>query len=127
VLLYRGSERIQVRRFFRLTGALIILFAAGLAAKAVFFLQASGDLGSLNWAVYDLTDIRLLTTETQAGRFLAGIFGWDPRPSLEQVVAYLGYLVPVAWAYLRTTGGPVPPPRPVPEADGAPLASTASR
>ena len=28
------------------------------------------------------------------GVFLAGIFGWDPRPSFEQVVVYLAYLIP---------------------------------
>lgn len=101
VLLYKGSERINIRRFFQVTGLLLVLFAAGLSAKTVLFLQATGDLGSLNGAFYDLTRYRALTAETQLGRFLAGIFGWDPRPSLEQVVAYLAYLIPVAWLYFR--------------------------
>ena len=99
--LYHGSKRINMRRFFDLTGALIIVFAAGLIAKTVFFLQATGDLGTVNDAIYDLTSVRWLTLDTQVGRFLAGIFGWDPRPSLEQAGGYALYLSPVAWLYFR--------------------------
>ena len=51
--------------------------------------------------MYDLTGIHWLTQDSQVGRFLAGIFGWDPRPSIEQVVAYFAYLIPVGWLYFR--------------------------
>jgi high-affinity iron transporter len=98
---YRGSHLIDMRKFFLVTGALIILFAAGLVDRAVLFLQASGDVGTWDNAVYDLTRYRWLTQQTQIGRFLAGIFGWDPRPSIEQVLAYLAFLVPVGWLYFR--------------------------
>ncbi|MGI8576116.1 MAG: FTR1 family iron permease [Egibacteraceae bacterium] len=107
-LVYRGGRRIPMRAFFRTTGLLLIVFAAGLLAKAVFFLQAAGALGTLNGAVYDLTAIRSLTVDSQTGRFLAGLFGWDPRPSLEQVLAYLGYLVPVSILFLREPRMPQP-------------------
>ena len=58
-------------------------------------------LDSLNWAVYDLTGFSWLTTQTQVGRFLAGLFGWDPRPSLEQVVVWVAYIIPVTYLFLR--------------------------
>ena len=64
-------------------------------SRGVQFLQSSGDLGTLNDAFYNLTGQRWLTQNTQTGRFLAGIFGWDPRPSIAQVVVYLAYLIPV--------------------------------
>jgi high-affinity iron transporter len=99
---YRGSHLFDMRRFFLVTGALIILFAAGLVDRAVLFLQASGDIGTWDNAVYDLTRYRWLTQQTQVGRFLAGIFGWDPRPSIEQVVAYLAFLVPVGYVYFQS-------------------------
>jgi high-affinity iron transporter len=101
VLIYQGSHKMDMRAFFKVTGALIILFAAGLMAKAVLFLQVTGDLG-ISWdAVYDVTGASWLTQETQVGRFLAGIFGWDPRPSIEQVIAYFGYLIPIGILYFR--------------------------
>lgn len=99
VAIYKGSSRVDLRRFFLVTGALIMLFAAGLLDRAVQLAQASGDVGTANAAAYDLTRFSWLTIQTQTGRFLAGIFGWDPRPSIEQVGIYLAFLVPVAIAY----------------------------
>jgi high-affinity iron transporter len=90
-----------MRQFFTVTGMIVIVFAAGLCAKSILFLQASGDLGSWNDALYNLTNVRLLTAETQVGRFLSGLFGWDPRPSAEQVAVWLAYLVPVTAYFLR--------------------------
>ena len=117
VLIYHGSKAISMKLFFQVTGVLIILFAAGLVSRGVLFLQSSGDLGSVNDAVYNLTGQRWLTQDTQTGRFLAGIFGWDPRPSIEQVVVYLGYLVPVLFLFFKRPR--VTPPAPVVRRDHA--------
>ena len=38
---------------------------------------------------------------TESGKFLGAMLGWDPRPSIEQIVAYLGFLVTVSWLFLR--------------------------
>jgi high-affinity iron transporter len=113
---YHGSRVIPMRIFFQVTGVLIILFAAGLLSRSVQFFQAAGDLGTANNAAYDVTGAEWLTTSTESGRVLAGILGWDPRPSIEQVVVYVGYLAPVLVAFFRTprTRGrrrvPVPAP-----------------
>jgi high-affinity iron transporter len=101
VLVYQGGRKVPLQQFFKITGYLIIVFAAGLAAKGVMFLQASGDLGSVNYAFYDVTSVHWLTSSTQVGKFLAGIFGWDPRPSLEQVVVWLAVLVPLCFLFSR--------------------------
>jgi high-affinity iron transporter len=105
-LVYQGSTRFDTRRFFMVTGLLLILFAAGLLDRAVLYLQEAGDLSSINNAVYNLTQYRWLTLETQTGRFLAGIFGWDPRPSFEQVAIYLAYAIPVGLLFY--VGGRTP-------------------
>jgi high-affinity iron transporter len=98
---YVGGRRLPMRAFFRVTGMIIVVFAAGLMARTVLFLQGAGDLGSFADSVYDLTGISWLTQSTEFGKMLAALFGWDPRPSIEQVVAWLGYFVPVTWLYLR--------------------------
>lgn len=102
-LVYTGSKFLPMKLFFTLTGMIVIVFAAGLLAKGVMFLQLTeyDALDTLNGAVYDLTGFEWLTVQTQSGRFLAGLFGWDPRPSLEQVVIWLAYLVPVTYLFLR--------------------------
>ena len=121
VLVYHGSRFVPVGRFFQITGVLIILFAAGLLSRGVMFLQASDDLGSLNTAVYNLTGQAWLTGSTQSGRFLAGIFGWDPRPSLEQVVVYLAYLIPALIFFFSDGSQRTPAPA---AADGAVTSAT---
>lgn len=102
-LVYSGSKVLPMKLFFNITGMIVIVFAAGLLAKAVMFLQATGTgaLDTLNGAVYNLTGVAWLTVDTQVGRFLAGLFGWDPRPSFEQVLVWVLYIVPVTYLFLR--------------------------
>lgn len=106
-----GGRRMPLRAFFDVTGLLLVLFAAGLLARSVQMLQAAGTLGSLDLAAYDLTSVRWLTVDTQTGRFLAGVLGWDPRPSVEQVVVYLLHAVPVTMAFLVGRRAPTPAAR----------------
>lgn len=118
-LVYTGSKFLPMKLFFNITGMIVIVFAAGLLAKGIMFLQLTDQdaLDSLNWAVYDLTGASWLTTRTQSGRFLAGLLGWDPRPSLEQVVIWLAYLVPVTYLFLRKDRALPEVPEPVPTSD----------
>ena len=60
-------------------------------------------------AAYNLTMFHWLTVDSEAGKFLAGIFGWDPRPSVEQVAVYLLYLVPALVAFFWGANRPVTP------------------
>jgi high-affinity iron transporter len=108
-LVYAGGRRLPMRAFFRVTGLVLIVFAGGLLARTVLFLQSAGDLGTVDNAVYDLTQFAWLTQSSEIGKFLAAMFGWDPRPSLEQCIAWVAYVAPVTWLFLR----PVKVRRPV--------------
>jgi high-affinity iron transporter len=101
-LVVLGGRRIPMRQFFTVTGLILIVFAAGLVSRTVLWLQAAGEFGTVWNNVYDLTAYRWLTVSTESGKFLGAMFGWDPRPSIEQVVAYLAFLVTVSWLFLRT-------------------------
>ena len=98
-----AGRRMPLRQFFQVTGVVLILFAGGLLARAVMFLQAAGDLVVMRDAVYDLTTVRLLTVDSEIGRFLGAMLGWDPRPSIEQVLAYASYVGVVMWLFVRPT------------------------
>ena len=104
-LIYAGSARIDLRSFFRLTGVLIIVFAAGLVSKGVHEFQELGLLPTINEHVWSL-GILDPSTDT-VGRFLKSLFGWTPRPSLLMAIAYAAYLIPVLIVFLRMTA-PVP-------------------
>jgi high-affinity iron transporter len=103
-LVYRGSRKVNLRVFFRVTGGLIILFAAGLLAKGVHEFQEAGLIGTLKEHVYDVSSVSALNPDAGSfGEFLAGLFGWSPDPSLEMIGVYLLFLVPVGIAFLAQT------------------------
>ena len=107
-LVVLGGRRLPMRQFFAVTGLVLIVFAAGLVSRTVLWLQLAGVLGTVWNNVYDLTAYRWLTVDTEIGRFLGAMFGWDPRPSIEQVIAYLAFLVTVSWLFLRPARTPAP-------------------
>lgn len=103
-LVYKGSRRVNLRLFFRVTGILIILFAAGLLAKGVHEFQEVGYFASFGEHVWDVSDVAALNPdESQTGEFLGGLFGWSPDPSLEMVLLYFLYLIPIGGAFLWQT------------------------
>jgi high-affinity iron transporter len=101
-LFYIGSHLIDLRVFFRVTGVLVILFAAGLVAKGVHEFQELDLLPTFSEHLYSLGVLD--PASSTAGRFLNGLFGWTPDPSLLMVVGYVGYVVPVTAAFVTMTG-----------------------
>lgn len=109
-VVYRGGSRLNVRRFFQFTGALLILFAAGLVGKAVHeFREAlgfeTGGLVDTAWTVRSG-----LWAEGTFYDFIKGFFGWHAETEWIRLIAYVGYLIPVMWLFLR----PSAPVRPTP-------------
>lgn len=99
VLAYQGGRRLDLGLFFRVTGGLLILFAAGLLAGAVHEFQEAGVLPA---GVDPLWSLRFGDPASGAGwRAAAEVFGWTPAPSLLQVVAYWAYLLPVGVVFVR--------------------------
>lgn len=111
-LVYRGSHLIDLRRFFRVTGFLIVLFAAGLVAKGVHEFQEVGVLPILTGHAWELGILDPDTSTTAA--FLKAMFGWDPDPSVLQVLAYFAYLIPISVKFNRMTRPTKPSESPTP-------------
>lgn len=107
-LVYKGSHLINLRSFFRWTGFLLILFGAGLVAKGVHEFQEFGALPTFVEHVWELNILDPSTSTT--GAFLKTMFGWDPDPSLLQLLGYLAYLIPVGLSFGRRTAVVQPVP-----------------
>lgn len=107
-LFYAGTHRIDLRLFFRVTGVLIILFAAGLVTKGVHEFQELGLLPTISEHVWNLGFLDPSTSTV--GAYLNSLFGWTPDPSLLMVASYLAYIVPVSWTFLRMTVKPAARP-----------------
>lgn len=98
---YRSGNRLNLRTFFNVTAVLLLLFAAGLAGKAVHELRLliSWEAGWLVSSAWTL-ESGLFATGTFYD-FMRGLFGWHKNPENIRVLAYFAYLIPVLLVYLR--------------------------
>lgn len=96
--IYQGGIRINLRKFFKWTGAFIILVAAGLLAGGVRALHEAGIWNIGQTVVFDWSGI--LPTYGLIGSVLAGIFGYTDAPTVSELVAYFGYLIPTMLLFL---------------------------
>lgn len=98
---YLGSERIDLRSFFKWTGLLLILFAAGLFAKGIHEFREFFELEA-SWysaPLWNISSGPLATGWTMD--FLKGLFGWSPNPERIRVAAYFAFLIPALWFFYR--------------------------
>ena len=120
-LIYSGSRRVNLRSFFKLTGFFVLVFAAGLVAKGVHEFQEAGFFGTFNEHLWAISSSFLNPDSSRFAEFLKGLFGWNPEPSVEMVIAYFAYLLPIGFVFYHGTRG-VPPIKP----DTSTLPATAS-
>jgi high-affinity iron transporter len=92
--LYRGGVRINLTRFFRFTGLILVFVAAGLLASAAHTAHEAGWINSFQSQALDLT--WLVQPGTISGSLLTGMLGLQPTPTAIEVTVYLLYAVPVA-------------------------------
>ena len=92
--IYRGGIRLNLARFFKITGVVLVLVAAGLVATA---LHTAHEAGWLNGLQSQAVDLRwLVTPGTVRASLLTGLFGFQPRPVTAEAIGYLLYAIPMA-------------------------------
>ena len=92
--LYRGGVRINLTRFFRVTGLVLVFVAAGLLATAAHTAHEAGWINSLQGQAIDLS--WLVQPGTVSGSLLTGMLGLQPVPTVIEATVYLAYAVPMA-------------------------------
>ncbi len=97
------SARINMGLFFKATGVLLVLFAAGLVSNGV---GEFGEAGLLPPLLDHLWDTNwLISGDGSLGQLLNGLFGYNASPSFSQVLAYVAYwIVVVMWIFKREIG-----------------------
>lgn len=89
--LYRSLLFIPIRYFFLVTGWLILLLTAGLAAQAAGFLNQAGLLPALGNGLWNTSHI--LSQNSIVGQLLHILVGYIARPSGIELVFYVSALV----------------------------------
>jgi high-affinity iron transporter len=104
-LIYRGGVRLNLRTFFKVTGALILVVAAGLLAGGIHELQEIGWLPGEEAKAFDIGGT--LSDEAGLGAFLKAMFGYNADPSWLELGAWLAYLVVTGFLFFRPQTKPV--------------------
>jgi high-affinity iron transporter len=97
---YVGGKRINVGTFFKVTGVLLILVAAGLLAHGVAEFEEAGIIPELV-PLWDLSGAPVLGEGSVVSELLASFLGWNPEPHLLEFVAWAVYILAVGYAFLR--------------------------
>lgn len=86
-VVYGGLMAVPLRRVFTVTGALVTLLAAGLAAEAMKQLSNAGLIEVLDRPLWDSS--WLLSENSWIGHVLHVLIGYSDRPTGIQLLAYL--------------------------------------
>jgi high-affinity iron transporter len=98
VLLYAGAVRINLTRFFTVSGVLLIFVAAGIFKYGVHDFQEAGLLPGLHTYAFDASG--WLDPSSWYGAVVSGLFNITAQPSVLEMVAYGVYLIPVLALFL---------------------------
>jgi high-affinity iron transporter len=91
--IYRGGVRLNLARFFRVTGLVLVVVAAGLVMTAFRTANEAGWLTVGQVQAFDLS--WLVRPGTPLSSLFTGVLGIQPYPVWIEVIAWLAYLVPM--------------------------------
>jgi high-affinity iron transporter len=117
--IYHLGKRLNIALFFKVVGALLMLFAAGLLVDAVENLQQLGWLPVLTQPLWNTT--HLLSEDSTLGDIFHSFFGYADHPTAGQLVAYISYVAIALGAYfgLRPPRRQLPAIQPRPQPEGS--------
>jgi high-affinity iron transporter len=118
-LFYKGALRINLATFFRWTGLVLVVVAAGVLSYGVHDLQEAGILPGLNALAFDVSGA--VPPDSWYGTLLRGTVNFTPATTWLQAAAWIAYVMPVVLLFLRPTR-----PAAQPAAQPSPAASSAN-
>jgi high-affinity iron transporter len=96
--------RLDLGRFFQVTSLLLILFAAGLVVHGAHEFTEVGWLPPLIDPIWDATSV--VPPTSWLGQLLTALFGYNPTPSLAEMIAYVLYFVGVGAGFVLANQKP---------------------
>ncbi len=97
--LYTGSVKLDLRRFFKITGVFLLFVAAGLLAGVLRKFHEAGIWNHLQQIVFDFSDT--LPLDSPLGAVLSGLLGYQEAPVLGEVILYVVFLLITLFIFLR--------------------------
>lgn len=117
-LLYKRAIKLNLARFFTVTGILLIIIAAGILAYSLGDLQEAGWLPGHTWLAFDLHGS--IDPTTWWVTLISGVTNLTATMTVLQITAWIVFLALVLPAFIRATRTPPPKPADPTEADAEP-------
>ena len=111
-LFYRGALKINLAMFFKWTGAILIVVAAGVLAYGVHDLQEARVLPGLNDLAFDVSHV--IEPGSVLGTILKGTLNFSPATTWLEAAVWLVYVavtMTVFFRVIRRSNTPTPAPR----------------
>ncbi len=105
-LIYNRSVKLNLSKFFTITGVALIIVAAGVLSYGIHEFQELGWLPGADTFIWDVTP--WIAKESIPGSILGGTIGFDTTTSVVQFIAWAAYLVAVLVPYLSKKSAPAP-------------------
>lgn len=106
----KGTTRLDVARFFRITAVVLVVSAAGMAMTSMQTANAAGWITVGQHPQFDLS--WLAPPGSVLSSFTTGMFGLQPYPTLLDVVVWMVYLAPMMAVVLWPVRAPTSRARP---------------
>ena len=104
--IYKGGVRINLARFFRVTGFILVLVAAGLLASAA---HAAAEAHWYSVAQASAIDLSVLIAPgTIRASLITGMLGLQPVPTVAEITLWLAYAIPMSIYVLWPNHRPSP-------------------
>ena len=109
-IVHRGAVRVDLRRFFVVTGVLLVLVAAGVVSYGVGDLQEAGVLPGVMTHAWDVSASLPAQSSPLHWLYVLGqaMFQANVQPTVLQVIAWWLYLIPTMTLFLRQSRRPRP-------------------
>lgn len=104
--MYRGAVKIDLAKFFSVTGVLLIVVAAGILAYGVHDLQEAAILPGLNTLAFDVSGA--IPPSSWYGTLLKGFLNFSPASTVLEVCVWVVYVAVVMVLFLRPARHPTP-------------------
>jgi high-affinity iron transporter len=91
--IYKGGVKLNLARFFKVTGIVLVLVAAGLTMTVMHTAHEAGWINFGQGTAADLT--WLVRPGTVVASLITGVLGIQPKPTVVEAVAWFLYAIPM--------------------------------
>ena len=98
IVIYKGSRKINIAKFFHYTSIAIIIFASGLFATSLRKFAEAGVFTWMQHSAYDISGV--IPNDSIFGAVFGSLFGYNDSPAVAELLGFVVFLTLTLGAFL---------------------------